>query len=320
MIKFRAALTAVLFATPLLLTAGPAAADPPADTAAPVVTSTGLHDGQLVGILQTIRPELTDAAAVSRMDLLIDGVLSRSYEAARWTGKFTLVPSAALNDLDADITVRAWDAVGDHSDATTRVHVDTDRPHAAVTPPLYSFISGVVTFTVTDASDDIASVAVYHDDDQGALLAETTAAPWTMTWNTTGRDGAVTLEYRVTDKAGNTSSTRGFQTIDNTGPKFQRLQFPKLDGRVGGHTTLTAQFLSPNSTIDRVEWRIDGVLRATAVNAPYTLDWDTGTTNRTATVKRAPTTSTASVAPAANRSSSTTRPRPSPRSNPATKP
>jgi hypothetical protein len=268
------------------------AAGSPADVDAPIVTSTGLVDGQIIGRGQRLSPSWTDDTGVSKVDLLLNGAIVKSYlDGQQDRGLYLPVP-ANLHGTDAEVTVRAFDAAGNHGEATSRVHVDTEGPHATLSPPLESFVSGVVTITATDSSDDLARISLF-DHATGQQVATTTAAPWTMAWDTTGRTGGAQVHFELTDKVGNVTFLYGFYAVDNTGPTITGLRFPTqpdhtvVDGRIGGRSRLTAM-IDARSPLDRIEWWVDGTLRSTnrtsatgSYPAPY-FDWDTGTENRTA--------------------------------------
>jgi hypothetical protein len=274
----------------LLLPAVPASADPlPADITSPVVSVTGLNAGQLIGRGQLVHPVFSDDVGVTKVQVLVNGKVTRTYPSGTWGDGVAVAPPVNLDDLDTDVTIRVYDAAKNHGEATTRVHVDTANPHATITPAMMSFVGGVVTFTATDVSDDTASISIRSDS--GRVLASTTSAPWTMTWDTAGFNGAAWVEYLVLDRVGNWQWESNFLAVDNGAPEV-KVQFPFLpshtvvEGRVRGKTRLTAQVLD-NGPIDRVEWWVDGVLRLTSRSEtePYPFDWDTGQENRTAKVE-----------------------------------
>ncbi|WP_433824387.1 Ig-like domain-containing protein [Actinoplanes sp. CA-015351] len=164
----------------------------------------------------SIRPGRT-TPGVTKVDLLLNGVVVRSYQDGKQNqGAYLSVPFK-LHNTDADVTVRAFDAAGNHGEATSRVHVDTQGPLATVSPPFESFVSGVVTFTATGVSSDLARISLW-DYATAREVAVTTAAPWTMKWDTAGRNEAAFVQINLTDKAGNSTLLDGFYAVDNTGP------------------------------------------------------------------------------------------------------
>nr|BFE66829.1 hypothetical protein GCM10020092_001300 [Actinoplanes digitatis] len=101
--KGRAAAVAGLVGLLIVTGAGPAAAD-----SVPVVTSTGLAEGQLIGIQQTVRPSVS--ADTVRIDVLVDDRLVARSRTAPFA--VTLYAPVDLDDRDVDVTVRAYDVAG----------------------------------------------------------------------------------------------------------------------------------------------------------------------------------------------------------------
>jgi hypothetical protein len=291
--RLRLITTATLLGGLVMAVSPPAlAADAPADGDAPIVASTGLADGQVVGRSQRIHPIWTDDTGVTKAEVLLNGAVVRSYPSGPWEQGLYLPVPVRLHDTDAEVTVRAYDAAGNHGEATSRVRVDTEAPHATFSPPLESFIGGVVTIAASDVSSDLAQISLW-DHATGREVARATAAPWTMTWDTTGRTGGANVHFELTDRVGNVAFSYGFYAIDNTGPTITGLVFPQqadhtvVDGRVSGRSRLTAE-VQCASPLDRIEWWVDGTLRSTypvpssgSYPAPY-FDWDTGKANGTA--------------------------------------
>jgi hypothetical protein len=232
---------------------------------------------------------------VTRVEVVLNGAVLRSYGAGQWDQGVYLPVPARLHDTDADVAIRAFDAAGNHGEATSRVHVDTQGPKATLTPPFESIVGGMVTFTAIDTSSDLAQVSLYDHATPGEA-ARATAAPWTLTWNTAGRSGVAHVHFELTDKVGNVSFAYGFYGLDNTGPTITGLRFPQqadhtvVDGRVSGRSRLAAS-IDSISPLERVEWWVDGTLRSTypvpssgSSPEPY-FDWDTGKANGTAVLE-----------------------------------
>jgi hypothetical protein len=268
------------------------AADSVADVDPPVITSTGRTDGQLIGRDLRLHPVWTDNVDVTRVEVLLNGVVKRSYLPNQWQQGLRLSVPSSLHDTDVDLTVRAFDEAGNQGEATTRVHVDTVAPTVAtLSPPFKSYVGGVVTIAATDVADDLAKVRLW-DYSTASTAATATAAPWTLNWHTGDRTDVAHVLVVLTDKAGNDTLMHGFYGVDNTGPTITKLHFPLqpdgtiVEGRVSGLTRLTVD-IDSRSTLDRVEWWVDGTLRSTYPIAesggsrPH-FDWDTGTTNGTA--------------------------------------
>jgi hypothetical protein len=292
-----------------LVFSSPAAAntgEPAADTTAPVVSTTGLAPGQLVSALETFRPAFTDDVGVVRVQVLLNGKLNYDTPIRpTWNGWVRMDADAArlANDTDADVTIRVLDAAGNAGEATTRVHVDTIRPTATVTPVARTSLrSGPVTITLSDVPDDVVQIAM-HDVDSRLELAKLTSEPWTFTWNATpGTNHAFWLR----DRAGNINSVVPDYIVDDDAPVIRHLTSggpytPELvigpsGGTVGGngHVALNA-VVDDVSPLTRIEWWADGTLRSTGsllgkwetrTNGPSTVElrvWDAAGHTSTAT-------------------------------------
>lgn len=270
----------VTSAATLLVASGAASAGASSvDSVPPVVSATGLSEGQVVGRSQQVGPAWTDDVGVVKVEVLVGGTVTRMYQPAPVTGKVLLSPPKSSNGTDVDVTIRAYDAAGNSGAATTRVHVDLDPPTAVLTPPLESFIGGVVTIAATGLPADVAKITLW-DESTARYVATTTSAPWTLTWDTTGLPtGGRWVQFAVYDRAQNFRLYRGFYAVDNTKPEI-RVEFPTVRDRITKVTTLETLIVE-HSPIERVEWWVDGTLRATG----RSFKWDTKGENRAATLE-----------------------------------
>jgi hypothetical protein len=257
--------------------AGPATAS--VDDVPPVVSSTGLSEGQVVGRSQQIRPTWADDHSVVKVEILVADQVTRTYQPVPTSGAVLLAPPKSTNGADVDVTVRVYDAAGNSGAATTRVRVDLDPPTAVFDPPLESIVGGMVTIAVTGLPDDVAKITLW-DERTARYVATTASAPWTLTWDTTGLPtGGRWVQLAVYDRANNFQLYRGFYGVDNTKPEI-RVEFPAVQGRISKVTTLRS-FILDSSPTDRIEWLVDGTLRATGKS----FTWDTKGENRTATLE-----------------------------------
>ncbi|WP_306211838.1 Ig-like domain-containing protein [Actinoplanes sp. RD1] len=186
------------------------------DTNPPVVTSTGLTDGQWLGRYAKVVPAVSDDVAVTKVQVLVDGVVTETYEDRTWLPEVWVVPPTDLHMRQAKVTIRAFDAAGNSGERTTPVTVDVLSPDATITPAAGTTLSGTVTFRATNVSADTARVELL--DPSGKVVARTTAAPWTMTWNTRGYDGNQAMAVHVIDRADNARFFLGNYRVDNAGP------------------------------------------------------------------------------------------------------
>jgi hypothetical protein len=275
--------SAVITGAAMLLVAseaGPAfARASSADDVPPVVSATGLSEGQVVGRTQQVTPTWSDDVGVVKVEVLIDGTVTRTYQPTPANGKVQVAPPKSSNGTDVEVMVRAYDAAGNSGTATTRVHVDLDPPTAVFTPPLQSFVGGVVTITAAELPADVARITLW-DESTAQEVASATSAPWTLTWDTTGLPtGGRWVQLAVYDHVQNLQLYRGFYAVDNTMPQI-RIEFPAVPGRINKVSTLNSLIVDSSPT-DRVEWWIDGTLQGTG----DTFTWDTKGENRTATLE-----------------------------------
>ena len=118
-----------------------------------------------------------------------------------------------------------------------------------------------LTASPSDAGSGVARVDFY---DGSTLLGGTTAAPWSLSWNTTvAADGPHSLTARATDKAGRSASSAATAvTVDNTVPTVA-FASPSDGAKLGGTVSLTASPADGGSGVAQV-----GVYRAARSSGP----------------------------------------------------
>jgi len=153
---------------------------------------------------------------------------------------------------------------------------DTTSPTVSITSPINAAkVSGTVSVSV-GATDNVGvtKVELYKD---GTLFATLTNSPYTFSWDT-ARDqgGSHTLVAKAYDAANNlgTSNTLAV-SVDNTQPTVTIVS-PLSGATVKGSVTISIS-ASDAYGIQRVEFYIDGTLKATDYTAPYTYQWNTKT-------------------------------------------
>lgn len=99
---------------------------------------------------------------------------------------------------------------------------DTTAPTVAITAPTAAaYVAGASVAVTASASDNSGAVSGVQFKLDGANLgAEDTAAPFSITWNTTiASQGAHSLTATARDAAGNSATSAGIAvTVDNTAP------------------------------------------------------------------------------------------------------
>src|SRR5205807_1498127 len=114
--------------------------------------------------------------------------------------------------------------------------------------------------------------------DGANLGAEMLAAPYTLSWTTTGAtNGAHALTAVARDAAGNTATAAAVNvTVDNIPPTVS-ITAPAAGALVSGTVTVSAT-ASDNVGVVGVQFKLDGTnLGAEVTSAPYTLSWNTAT-------------------------------------------
>ncbi|MGA7616040.1 MAG: Ig-like domain-containing protein [Thermoanaerobaculia bacterium] len=155
---------------------------------------------------------------------------------------------------------------------------DTQAPVTSITYPADgSTVGGTVTVTAT-ATDDVGVTGVEFYLD-GVLQATDTVAPYSWSWDTTGADGAHSLQTRAYDAAANVGSSAIVTvTVNNGGgdtqPPVTSITSPADGSTVGGTVTVTAA-ATDDVGVTGVEFYLDGALQATDTTAPYGWSWDT---------------------------------------------
>ncbi|KUL32600.1 Ig-like domain-containing protein [Actinoplanes awajinensis] len=226
---------------PLILNPAPTAPGG-TDTNPPVVTATGLTEGQLLGWYRDITPSWSDDVAVTTVEVLVNGVVTATYQSPLPAQVRVVLPTA-VHEQNARVTIRAFDAAGNTGEKTTTVRADVLSPDATVTPAFGARLHGVVTLQATNVSTDTARVELV--DASGRVAARSTAAPWTLTWDTRGLNGAQSVAVRVFDEAGNGSYHPGTYDVDNAGPAVSSVT-PANGTLVRGSVRTTAKATDPS--------------------------------------------------------------------------
>ncbi|MEU8659944.1 Ig-like domain-containing protein [Actinoplanes philippinensis] len=212
------------------------------DTNPPVVTATGLTEGQLLGWYRDITPAWSDDVAVTKVQVLVNGVVTRTHESPLPSAVRLVLPTE-VDGQEPRITVRAFDAAGNVGEKTTRVRADVRSPEATLTPAFGSRLHGVATFQATGVSSDTSRIELL--DTYGRIVASSTAAPWTMTWDTRDLNGTKSIAVRVFDHADNGSYDAGTYEVDNAGPSVGSIT-PGDRALVRGSVRTTAKASDPS--------------------------------------------------------------------------
>jgi len=251
----------------------------PPDTVAPTVGITSPSTGATVSRTVSVSVNANDNVGVTKVELYKDGTLFDTLTNSPYTFSWDTTQD---QDGAHSLVANAYDAANNVGTSNTiAVSVDnTPPPSPDLTPPTVSIasptngatVSGAVSVSVS-ASDNIGvtKVELYKD---GTPFASLTNSPYAFTWDTAGdQDGSHTLVAKAYDAANNfgTSNTIAV-SVDNTPPKVT-ITSPVSGATVKGSVTISVS-ASDTSGVQRIEFYIDGKLKATDYTAPYTYQWN----------------------------------------------
>jgi len=202
-----------------------------ADTTPPTVALTSPAAGAAVRGTVTLAATATDDQTVASVEFLVDGVhLATVTSPPYQTPWNTTTASAGPHVVEA----LATDGAGLTKADTRTVTVDNVAPTVSLTSPAPgSTVAGSVTLNA-NAADSGSGVAKVDFLVDGAVIATTTTAPYTATWNTgTSANSAHALSARATDVAGNaTTSATVSVTVNNVG-HVMHIKTMSESGQVG---------------------------------------------------------------------------------------
>jgi len=170
---------------------------------------------------------------------------------------------------------------------TVTVFNDTTPPAVSITSPASgTIVAGTISVTAS-ASDNVRVVGVQFLLDGLNAGAEVTAAPYSVSWNTTtASNGSHSLTAVARDAAGNRATSVAVAvTVSNgappdTTPPMVSITSPTSGASVSGTLTMTAN-ASDNVGVVGVQFLLDGAnVGAEVTAAPYSAPWDTTTASR----------------------------------------
>jgi len=170
---------------------------------------------------------------------------------------------------------------------TVTVFNDTTPPAVSITSPASgTIVAGTISVTAS-ASDNVRVVGVQFLLDGLNAGAEVTAAPYSVSWNTTtASNGSHSLTAVARDAAGNRATSVAVAvTVSNgappdTTPPMVSITSPTSGASVSGTVTMTAN-ASDNIGVVGVQFLLDGAnVGAEVTAAPYSAPWDTTTASR----------------------------------------
>ena len=164
----------------------------------------------------------------------------------------------------------------DMNAAVTPPGPDTTAPTVSLTAPVPGQVAGQVAITAS-ATDNIGVTSVQFLLDSLSLGAADTAAPFTLTWDsTTVTNGTHTLAAIARDAAGNqtTSATLSVNVRNDLTAPTVSISAP-APGTVVGTVTVQAN-AADDIGVTNVQFLLNGANLGTAdTAAPYSLSWNT---------------------------------------------
>ncbi|NOK02470.1 MULTISPECIES: Ig-like domain-containing protein [Myxococcus] len=177
------------------------------------------------------------------------------------------------------VIARAFDAVGNTTDATITIRNDTRPPQVAITSPAsHMTLHGVWNITAA-TFDDVGTQRVEFfagDVPQGVVTTEPYVVSWDSRLFQTGPAAkAVTLKARAYDHAGRSAETTSTVYVYNDiTPPVITLTAPANGAVVSGMVTIRVT-ASDNDAPPRVDFSLDGGPPFAADSfAPYEAHWD----------------------------------------------
>lgn len=249
------------------------------DNALPVVSITAPSDEGYVAASSTVRASLTDAGAgIKKIEVLVNGTVKntstlRTPAASQnftWTWSTKGLPAGQ----DIVLAIRVTDVAGNVTTDSVTVQVDTAAPSATLTSPTAGLVRGTVSVDI-EATDNVGlaraeillgttKIATLEGDGSGSQSFQ-------YDWNTSGKSGSQTLNVKVYDLAGNSTTKSVRVTVDNTAPTI-KIDAPKNNATVKGTVTVRAT-ATDSSGITKVEFYLDGELMAADSTSSYTWSW-----------------------------------------------
>lgn len=265
----------------------------PADTTPPVVTSTGLTDGQTLLRQMVLHPIATDDVAVTSAYAVVGKSLSFhcTLDAAQGISCPLTIPTG-LNGTDVNVAVVAFDAAHNHGELVTPVHVVAVALSGTLTPKAGTAMrSGPMTATLSDVSPETTQIDMIDGPD-GAVLTTLTAAPWTFTWNAT--ETATPPCLRLSEPASNTTTYCSNYVVSDEAPVIKSVwalnQYAgnlawssRIDDGTGwiGAVGTIDPFITDKTGIDHTELWVDGVLRSSSTAQSPMFSWQDTTRGKT---------------------------------------
>jgi len=258
-------------------------APPTGDTTPPTTAISSPAAGATVSGTYSVTATASDNVGVTKVEFYLNGTLKATDTTAPYLFSWdtTTVTNGAYT-----LTTKAYDAagnVGQSAAVTVTVNnvASTTPPAVAITSPAANAtVSGTVTVAAT--ATDSVGISKVEFYDNGTLCAAVNTAPYSFNWNTASAgNGSHTQVAKAYDTAGNVGQSASVTvTVNNavadTTAPTTAISAPAAGATVSGSITVTAS-ASDNVGVTKVEFYVDGALKATDTASPYTFTLSTTT-------------------------------------------
>ena len=159
--------------------------------------------------------------------------------------------------------------------------IDTEAPTVSITAPTAgATVSGTAVTLSANATDNGSIASVRFRISGSYDPPDITAAPYTLTWDSTAvTNGPHTITATATDAAGNSTDTTINVIVNNGGTNpTVSITSPTEGATVTGSTVSVSAVASDNIGVSGVQFKLDGAdLGAEVTAEPYTITWDSTT-------------------------------------------
>lgn len=248
----------------------------------PVVTITAPAANSTVKGTVYVAATATSSVRVRRVEFYINGLLKRTDTVSPYTYSWN---TTSIANGPYSITAKAYDASGNvGQSAAVAVTVnnttaDTTAPTTSITyPAANATVSGSLNIAASAADNvGVTRVEFYVN---GSLKGTDTSSSYSYSWDTTSVvNGSYSLTARAYDAAGNVGQSAAVAvtvnniTADTTAPATS-ITYPTANATVSGTVNIAAS-ATDNVGVSKVEFYVNGSLKATDTAAPYSYSWST---------------------------------------------
>jgi hypothetical protein len=251
------------------------------DKTAPIAAIQTPSSGAAVTGMTTVTVNASDNVGVTKVEFYVNGVLKNTETVAPYSFSWD---TAAIANGSYTLSAKSYDAagnIGQSSSISVTVNnpaPDTKAPLVSLTAPVNkSTVKG--TITVSASASDSVGVSRIDFYLNGTLRASVNVSPYSFNWDTkTVANGSNRLMAKAFDAAGNAGTCYIDVSVSNpvpdTTPPTVTVTSPSSGAMVGGTTSITAG-ASDNVGVAKVEFYVNGILKATDSASPYAYSWDT---------------------------------------------